>query len=183
MVTRQAAEVLRPRALSATEGEPRLSPIPTTVREALADPNWRRAMEEEYGALLANQNWDLVSRPSGCNVVTGKWIWTIKRRVDGTLERYKARWVLRGFTQCPSVDYDEASWLRQLLVELHSPLIKSTLVYCDNVSVVYLSTNPVQHQWTKHVEIDLHFVRGRGAIGDVRVLHVPTTSQFANIFT
>ncbi|WVZ81617.1 hypothetical protein U9M48_028972 [Paspalum notatum var. saurae] len=77
----------------------------------------------------------------------------------------------------------EASWLRQLLAELHSPLAKSTLVYCDNVSVVYLSTNPVQHQRTKHMEIDLHFVRDRVAIGDVRVLHVPTTSQFADIFT
>ena len=53
----------------------------------------------------------------------------------------------------------EASWLRQLLAELHSPLGKSTLVYCDNISAVYLSTNPVQHQRTKHVEIDLHFVR------------------------
>jgi len=77
----------------------------------------------------------------------------------------------------------EASWLRQLLVELHSPLPRSALVYCDNVSAVYLSTNPVQHQKTKHVEIDLHFVRDRVAIGDVRVLHVPTTSQFADIFT
>jgi hypothetical protein len=78
----------------------------------------------------------------------------------------------------------EASWLRQLLAELHSLLAKSTLVYCDNVSTVYLSTtNPVQHQRTKHVEIDLHFVRDRVAIGDVRVLHVPTTSQFADIFT
>jgi len=37
----------------------------------------------------------------------------------------------------------EASWLRQLLAELHSPLAKSTLVYCDNVSAVYLSINPV----------------------------------------
>jgi hypothetical protein len=55
MVTRQAAGVLRPRALSATEVEPRLSPIPKSVREALADPNWRRAMEEEYKALLANR--------------------------------------------------------------------------------------------------------------------------------
>jgi hypothetical protein len=57
------------------------------------------------------------------------------------------------------------------------------LVYCDNVSAVYLSTNPVQHQRTKHVEIDLHFVRDRVAVGDVRILHVPTTSQFADIFT
>ena len=77
----------------------------------------------------------------------------------------------------------EASWLRQLLAELHSPLAKSTLVYCDNISAVYLSTNPVQHQRTKHVEIDLHFVRDRVTIGDVRVLHVPTISQFADIFT
>jgi hypothetical protein len=77
----------------------------------------------------------------------------------------------------------EASWLQQLLAELHSPLAKSTLVYCDNVSAVYLSTKPVQHQRTKHVEIDLHFVRDRVAIGDIRALHVPTTSQFADIFT
>ena len=77
----------------------------------------------------------------------------------------------------------EASRLRQLLAKLHSPLSRSTLVYCDNVSAVYLSTNLVQHQRTKHVEIDLHFVRDRIVIGDVRVLHVPTTSQFADIFT
>jgi hypothetical protein len=66
------------------------------------------------------------------------------------------------------------------LAELYSPLTKSTLVYCDNVSAVYLSINLVQHQRMKHMEIDLHFVR---EIGDVQVLHVPTTSQFANIFT
>ena len=48
---------------------------------------------------------------------------------------------------------------------------------------VYLSTNPVQHQHTKHVEIDLHFVREKVAIGVVRVLHVPTTSQYADVFT
>jgi hypothetical protein len=39
----------------------------------------------------------------------------------------------------------KASWLQQLLAELHNPLAKSTLIYCDNVSAVYLSTNPVQH--------------------------------------
>jgi hypothetical protein len=77
----------------------------------------------------------------------------------------------------------EASWLQQLLHELHQPLASASLVYCDNVSAVYLSTNPVQHQRTKHVEIDLHFVRERVAIGAVRVLHVPTTSQFADVFT
>ena len=77
----------------------------------------------------------------------------------------------------------EASWLRQLLQELHQPVQHTTLVYCDNVSAVYLSSNPVQHQRTKHIEIDLHFVRERVAAGAVRVLHVPTTSQYADIFT
>jgi hypothetical protein len=56
------------------------------------------------------------------------------------------------------------------------PLSRATLVYCDNVSAVYLSTNPVQHQLTKLVEIDLYFVCERVTIGDVRVLHVPMTS-------
>jgi hypothetical protein len=56
-------------------------------------------------------------------------------------------------------------------------------VYCDNISAVYLSTNPIQHQRTKHIEIDLHFVRERVAVGDVRVLHVPTTSQFTDFFS
>lgn len=73
--------------------------------------------------------------------------------------------------------------MRQLLHELHGPLTKSTLVYCDNISAFYLSTNHVQHKRTMHVEIDLHFVRERVAIGDFRVLHVPMTSRFADIFT
>jgi hypothetical protein len=69
----------------------------------------------------------------------------------------------------------EPLWMRHLLHELHNPLQRATLVYRDNVNAVYLSTNPVQHQRTKHVEIDLHFVRERVAAGDVRVLNVPTT--------
>jgi hypothetical protein len=60
---------------------------------------------------------------------------------------------------------------------------RASLVYCDNVNAMYLSTDPVQHQRTKHVAIDLHFVRNQVAIGDIRVLHVPSTSQFADIFT
>jgi hypothetical protein len=78
----------------------------------------------------------------------------------------------------------EASWIRQLLHELHSLLQRATLVYCDNVNVVYLlSTNFVQHQCTKHVEIGLYFIRERVASNDVRVLSVLTTLQFADIFT
>jgi hypothetical protein len=118
MVTRHAASTLPPRVLAATTGDSQVSPVPSSVRTALLDPHWRRAMEEEYAALVANQTWDLVPRPPGTNVVTGKWIWTHKRQADGTLERYKARWVLRGFTQRPGVDYDET----------FSPVVKPTTV-------------------------------------------------------
>ncbi|XP_071707917.1 uncharacterized mitochondrial protein AtMg00810-like [Rutidosis leptorrhynchoides] len=77
----------------------------------------------------------------------------------------------------------ETCWIRNLLRELHSPLSHATLVYCDNVSAVYLSTNPVQHQRTKYIEIDIHFVHDKVATGTVRVLHVPYSSQYADIFT
>nr|GEU54567.1 ribonuclease H-like domain-containing protein [Tanacetum cinerariifolium] len=77
----------------------------------------------------------------------------------------------------------ETCWLRNLQRELHTPLSSATIVYCDNVSDVYLSSNPVQHQRTKHIEIDIHFVRDLVAAGHVRVLHVPSRYQFVDIFT
>ncbi|GJU07085.1 ribonuclease H-like domain-containing protein [Tanacetum coccineum] len=77
----------------------------------------------------------------------------------------------------------EADWIRNLLLELHALLTTTTLVYYDNVSVVYLSTNPVQHQRTKHIESDIHFVHDYVAFGQVRVLHVPSRFQYADIFT
>lgn len=84
-----------------------LSPVPRTYRVVLADPHWRSAMEEEFASLQANHTWDLVPRPTGCNVVTGKWIFRHKFQSDGSLDRYKAHWVLCGFTQRPGIDFDE----------------------------------------------------------------------------
>jgi hypothetical protein len=62
---------------------------------------------EEYEALLSNNMWDLVPRPPGANVITDKWIFKHKLKADDSLDRYKARWVLQGFTQLPEVDYNE----------------------------------------------------------------------------
>jgi hypothetical protein len=84
-----------------------LSLVHTFVLAALIDPSWCHIMEEEYDALITNNTWDLVPHPVGSNVFTGKWIFMHKFNSNGTLERYKARWVLRGFTQRPTVDYDE----------------------------------------------------------------------------
>nr|GEU77424.1 ribonuclease H-like domain-containing protein [Tanacetum cinerariifolium] len=77
----------------------------------------------------------------------------------------------------------ETFWLRNLLRELHTHLSFATRVYCDNVSAVYLTSNPVQHQCTKHIEIDIHFIRDLVAAGQVRVLQVPSRYQYADIFT
>nr|GEY81365.1 ribonuclease H-like domain-containing protein [Tanacetum cinerariifolium] len=77
----------------------------------------------------------------------------------------------------------ETCCLYNLLCELHILLSFATLVYCDNVSAVYLSSNLIQHQRTKHIEIDIHFVCDLLATGQVRALHVPSRYQFEDIFT
>ena len=83
---------------------------PRNVREALAGPNardWIRAMEEEMDSMKKNHVWDLVDLPAGRKAVGNKWILKIKRKADGSIERYKARLVAKGFTQVEGVDYDE----------------------------------------------------------------------------
>ncbi|XP_022023573.1 uncharacterized mitochondrial protein AtMg00810-like [Helianthus annuus] len=77
----------------------------------------------------------------------------------------------------------ELSWLRNLLLDLHKPMRKASIVFCDNISAVYLSGNPVQHQRTKHIELHIHFVRELVQRGQVRVLHVPSRFQIVDIFT
>ncbi|GJX94196.1 ribonuclease H-like domain-containing protein, partial [Tanacetum coccineum] len=103
--------------------------------------------------------------------------WSSKRQP--TLSHSSAEAEYRGVANAVA----ETCWLRNLLRELHTPLSFATLVYCDNVSAVYLSCNPVQHQRTKHIEIDIHFVRDLVVAGQVRVLHVLSRYQFADIFT
>ena len=75
-----------------------ISPITSSERAALHDPNWREAMQREFDVLQLNHTWHLVPWPTRANIVTGKWVFKHKLRPDGSLERYKARWVVRGFT-------------------------------------------------------------------------------------
>jgi hypothetical protein len=64
-------------------------------------------MTDEYNALLQNCTCSLVPRPVGANIILGKWIFNDKFASDGGLARYKARWVVRGFSQQPGVDFNE----------------------------------------------------------------------------
>ena len=90
-------------------------------------------MQEEFDALLMNRTWDLLPRPPHCNIVSGKWVFKHKFKADGTLERYKARWVLRGFTQHPGIDFDET----------FSPVVKPATVR----TVLSLA---LSHNWPIH---------------------------------
>jgi hypothetical protein len=84
-----------------------MSPIPHTYRAALKDPNWHNAMTDEYNALMNNNTRCLVPKPAGVNIISGKWVFRIKYNADGTISRYKARWVVRGCSQQSGVDYGE----------------------------------------------------------------------------
>jgi hypothetical protein len=103
--------------------------------------------------------------------------WSSKRQA--IVSRSSAEAEYRGVANAVA----ESVWLWQLLGELRCPISKATLVYCDTISAVYMSVNPVHHPHTKHVELDIHFVRERVALGEFRVLHVPTRQQFSYVMT
>ena len=69
--------------------------------------DWNEAMKSEIKAMYDNESWTLVKRTPHMNVIGSKWVYKIKRKGDGTIERYKARLVARGFSQVEGVDYNE----------------------------------------------------------------------------
>jgi hypothetical protein len=64
-------------------------------------------MCDEIAALRINRTWSLVPFHPSMNIVGSRWVYRIKRRVDGSIERYKARLIARGFTQQEGIDYSE----------------------------------------------------------------------------
>jgi hypothetical protein len=84
----------------------------------LKDLNRLEAMTEEYRALLGSDTWDLVPPPRNTNIVFGKWVFRHKLKPDGSLDHYKARWVLRGFSQGQGIDFNET----------FSPVVKPAMV-------------------------------------------------------
>ena len=81
--------------------------VPRNIQEALDDPNWKVAVMEEMNALKRSGTWELVDLPKQKRIVSCKWVFTVKCKVDGSMELYKARLVAKGFTQTYGIDYQE----------------------------------------------------------------------------
>lgn len=73
----------------------------------MKDPHWHATMNLEFDALLNNQTWVLVPPHLARNIIGCKWVFWIKRHVDGSIEHYKALLVAKGFHQVPGVDFGE----------------------------------------------------------------------------
>lgn len=83
---------------------------PESYEDILGRPDydkWVEAMSQEMKSMYKNNVWTLVDKPEGANTVSNKWIFVIKRKPDGSVDRYKARLVARGFSQVYGFDYHE----------------------------------------------------------------------------
>lgn len=109
MTTRAKDGIFKPKIYDATK-----HPLtndddfePLTYSQASYLPQWRTPMDNEYYALLKNGTFSIVPPPPGKNIIGNKWVYRIKRKPDGTIDRRKARLVAKGFSQKEGVDYQE----------------------------------------------------------------------------
>ena len=117
---------------------------PTSYEQAVLDPKWQEAMAAELHALEQNHTWTLTPLPSGHRPIGCKWVYKIKYNSDGTVERYKAQLVAKGFTQREGIDYKET----------FSPMAKLTTVRC------LLAIAAVRH-WSLHqMDVQNAFLHG-----------------------
>ena len=101
-------------------------------------------MQHEFQALEKNQTWTLVPYDPGMKVVTNRWVFRLKHNPDGTVNRYKARLVARGFQQLPGLDFSET----------YSPVIKPS-----TIRIIF--TLAALHAWPIHqVDVNNAFLHG-----------------------
>lgn len=85
--------------------------VPNSLQEALQSPGWRNTVFEEIEALGPNGTWVILDLPPGKKAVGCKWVFTIKHRADGSIERLKARLVAQGYTQWEYLFLWQPTWI------------------------------------------------------------------------
>ena len=84
---------------------------PTTYKEAVESPEnekWKTALQSEYDYLMKNETWKFVKLSENIDSTCSKWVFTIERSADGSIDRYKARLVVQGYSQKEGIDFEEA---------------------------------------------------------------------------
>lgn len=116
---------------------------------------------------------------TGFAVFLGNALVSWKSKKQTTISRSSAEAEYRALasTTC------EVQWLSYLLHDLQVPDVLPIHIYTDSRSALCLATNPVQHERTKHIELDIHFVRDKVHDKTIKLFQIHTTSQLADIFT
>jgi hypothetical protein len=91
---------------------------PCSMQEALGHPQWKQSMDFECNALLKNQTWSLVLHKAGSNIIDCRWVYIIKRKANGTIDRHNARLVTKGFKQRYGINYEDT----------FSPVVKAVTI-------------------------------------------------------
>ncbi|KAL5737920.1 hypothetical protein ACOSP7_030681 [Xanthoceras sorbifolium] len=129
---------------------------PRSYSEAVAHPEWQEAMHSELQALKANDTWSLTPLPAGKTPIGCRWVYKIKLKSDGSIERYKTHLVAKGFTQLEGVDYQDAFspttkiiYVRCLLAlaagrgwSLHQLDVNNAFLHGDLHEEIYMSPPP-----------------------------------------
>ena len=113
MQTRSKSGIFKPKIFSAA-----LHQEPTCVPLALAHLEWKKAMQDEFSALLRNHTRELVSLTAASHIIQTKWVFRTKLKADGSLDKYKAQLVAKGFQQNACID----------ILETFSPVIKPSTI-------------------------------------------------------
>jgi hypothetical protein len=119
---------------------------PKTIIEAFASPNaddWKEAVRSEMDSILSNETWELIDRPYGCKPVYCKWVFKKKLRPNGTIDKYKAMLVVKGYTQKEVKDffdtYSPVARLTTIHVLLSLAASHGLLVYQIDVKTTFLN--------------------------------------------
>ncbi|KAJ9533118.1 hypothetical protein QJQ45_018205 [Haematococcus lacustris] len=132
--------------------------IPATIKEALAGPQseqWSLAADEEMQSLLSYGTWELVELPEGCRPLDNRWVFSVKRDGRGSIVRFKARLVVKGFLQREGIDFHE----------LHAPVSKHATVRA------LLAVAAAEDMELEHLDVKTAFLNGR--LEEVIYMHQP----------
>lgn len=150
----RTGNVGRPRKVFVTESGPEmLNTIienPESLKEALNSNNaeeWKCAMQREYDSLVKNQTWELVDKPKNKNIISCKWVFALKRKADGSIEKFKARLVARGCAQKYNVDFKEtyAPVVRHSTIRLVLALAANYGLLVNHIDIVAAYLNGDLH--------------------------------------